>query len=103
MSKEKNVNKIYVVVSFDQGYYESDTDYTHLRAVSLDLDKLLDNAKKVSGTVLEIEETVFNQDICLTISSDSIDSVHGVKVLGQVWDLAKRREKEQKALTKAKP
>lgn len=92
--------KVYLVVDFERAYYENESEYTYLKAVSTDLNKLYESFKDnpCVGEVLAVDEEVFNKLLGVRLSDENISAEAGVENLGVLGHLV--REYHSKAKKK---
>ena len=81
-----------MVVDFERAYYENEIEYTYLKAVSTDLNKLYESFKEnpCVGKVLAVDEEVFNKLLRVRLSDEDISSEAGVENLGVFGTLVKK-------------
>ena len=92
--------KIYLVVDFERAYYENESEYTYLKAVSTDLNKLYEAFKDnpCVGEVLAVDEDVFNKLLGVRLSEKDITSEQGVENLGVFGNLVRAHHNKKRKM-----
>jgi hypothetical protein len=65
-------NKIFLVISFEEAYYDSEKNFTYLKAISNNLDELCEEYRnqQIGGNLIIIDSSLFNKFLLLDLSSN---------------------------------